>query len=106
MELRETIFIDEEKKYLRSKRSNTKEWFNSYLTFQNLKKDSINQIHPDDEKNMWLAVYDEINTKDKSSCTLTEDTPIFKVIPQPNFDFVLNSKTEVHNARLFQASIK
>ena len=106
LELRETIFIDEENKYLRSKRQNTKEWYNSYLTFQNLKKDSINQIYPDDENNMWLAIYDEINTKSKKSCELAEDTPIFKVIPQPNFDFVLNSETEFHNARLFEASCK
>ena len=104
MELRETIYIDEEKKYLRSKRQNTKEWYNSYLTFQNLKKDSLNQIHPDDENNMWLAIYDEINTKDKKSCELTQDTHIFKVIPQHNFNFVLNSKSEFHNARLFEAS--
>ena len=106
MELRETIYIDEEKKFLRSKRQNTKEWYNSYLTFQNLKKDSINEIHPDDENNMWLAIYDEINTLDQKSCELTGDTPIFKVIPDPSFDFVLNSKTEFHNARLFEASQK
>ena len=104
MEIRETIYIDEEHKYLRSKRQNTKEWFNNYLTFQNLKNNSINPIYSDDKNNMWLAIYDEINSKDEHSCQLTDDTPIFKVIPQHNFDYVLNSKTEFHNARLFKAS--
>ena len=62
---------------LRETRQNTKEWYNSYLTFQNLKKDSINEIHPDDEKNMWLAIYDDVNTLDQKSYELTGDTPIF-----------------------------
>ena len=104
MEIRETIYIDEEHKYLRSKRQNTKEWFNSYLTFQNLKNNSVNPIYSDDKNNMWLAIYDEINSKDEHSCIITDDTPIFKVIPQHNFDYVLSSKTEFHNARLFKAS--
>ena len=106
LEIRETIYIDEDKKYLRSKRQNTKEWYNSYLTFQNLKNSSITPIHSEDKNNMWLAIYDEINSKDENSCKLTDDTPILKVLPKHNFDFVLNSKTEFHNARLFEASKK
>ena len=104
MLFRECIYINEEQKYLRSKRENTKEWFNSYLTYQNLKNTSRNNIYQYDRDNMWLAIYDEINSKDEHSCQLTDDTPIFKVIPQHNFDYVLNSKTEFHNARLFKAS--
>ena len=106
LEIRETIYIDEDNKYLRSKRQNTKEWYNSYLTFQNLKNNSITPIHSEDKKNMWLAIYDEINSMDENSCKLTDDTPILKVLPKHNFDFILNSKTEFHNARLFEASQK
>ena len=103
MEIRETIYINEEKKYLRSKRQNTKEWFNRYLTFQNLKNSSNNPINSDDMDNMWLAIYNEINTNDVNSCSRTDDAHIFKVIPQTNFEFVLNSRTEFYNAYLFEA---
>ena len=103
MEIRETIYINEEEKFLRSKTQNTKEWYNTYLTFQNLKNSSNNPINSDDMDNMWLANYDEINTKDEYSCARTEDTHIFKVVPQNNFDFVLNSRSEFYNAHLFEA---
>ena len=102
MLFRECIYINEEQKYLRSKRENTKEWFNSYLTYQNLKNTSSNNIHQYDRDNMWLAIYDEINSVDASKSKRTDDTEIFKILPQDDFNFILNSKTEHRNARLFK----
>ena len=31
-----------------------KEWYNSYLTFQNLKKNSENLLGPDEKDLMWM----------------------------------------------------
>ena len=51
---------------------------------------------------MWLAIYDEINSVDTSKSKRTDDTEIFKILPQDDFNFILNSKTEHRNARLFK----
>ena len=100
---RETIYIDEDKKFMRLKRQNTKKWFNSYLIFQHLKDNSSrNDVNQDDRENMWLPMYDEINAQDKSKIVLFEYEEIFKIVPQTNNNFILNSKTNHNNARLFK----
>ena len=88
---------------MRLKRQNIKEWFNSYLTFQHLKANSSrNLVNSDDRDNMWLPIYDEVNAQDKTKIVLFREEEIFKIIPQANFNFILNSKTDHNNARLFQ----
>ena len=100
---RETIYIDEDKKFMRLKRQNTKKWFNSYLTFQHLKENfAENLVNQDDRNNMWLPIYDEVNAQDKSKIVLFAEEEIFKIIPQANNNFILNSKTDHNNARLFK----
>ena len=82
---RETIYIDEDKKFMRLKRQNTKKWFNSYLTFQHLKENfAENLVNQDDRNNMWLPIYDEVNAQDKSKIVLFAEEEIFKIIPQAN----------------------
>lgn len=66
--IRETIYIDESKKIMRLKKENVKEWFNSYLTFQNLKENSINIIHANDRENMWKPYYASVNTENELKC--------------------------------------
>ena len=102
---RETIFLDEEKKIMRLKRQNTKKWYNSYLTFQHLKKNSSrNIVNKDDRDNMWLPIYNEINSQDHLKNVLFEEEEIHKIVPQKNFNSILNSKSEYNNARLFKVS--
>ena len=104
---RETIYIDEERKFMRLKRQNTKKWFNTYLTFQHLKENSSrNIVNKDDRGNMWLPIYDEINAQDKSKILLFEGEEIHKIVPQGNFSFKLNSKSDYNNARLFKVSTR
>ena len=100
---RETIYIDEDKKFMRLKRQNTKKWFNSYLTFQHLKGNtSRNHVNQDDRDNMWLPIYNEINAQDKTKIVLFAEEEIFKIVPLTNNNFILNSKTDHNNARLFK----
>ena len=88
---------------MRLKRQNIKEWFNSYLTFQHLKANSSrNLVNSDDRDNMWLPIYDEVNAQDKTKIVLFREEEIFKIIPQANFNFILNSKSDHNNARLFK----
>ena len=99
---RETIYIDEERKYMRLKQQNTKEWFNSYLTFQHIKKKaSRNLLTKIDRDNMWLPIYSEVNSH---SIPLMFASPkeTLKIIPHPHFDFTLIGKTDHNNARLFK----
>ena len=102
---RENIYIDEEKKFMHLKEQNTKEWFNRYLTFQHIKENpSRNLVNQNDRDNMWLPIYNDVNSHSiplrLSYVDSSEDT--LKIIPQPNFNFILNSKTDHNNARLFE----
>ena len=40
--IREIVYINEEQQFIRTKKEVFKEWFNSYLTFQNLKQNATN----------------------------------------------------------------
>ena len=89
---------------MRLKQQNTKEWFNSYLTFQHVKKhSSVNLVTQDDRDNMWLPLYSDINSLNVP-LKLRAPEEILKIVPQSNFNFILNSRTEHNNARLFEVS--
>ena len=103
--VRETIYIDEEKKYMRLKQQNTKEWFNSYLTFRNIRETSSrNLVTKDDMENMWLPLYNDVNSLN-IPLKLHASSETLKIIPKANFNYILNSKTDQNNARLFEVDI-
>ncbi len=84
------------------KTQNTKAWFNSYLTFQHVKENSSNLVTQDDRDNMWLPFYSEINLFSILPYKIPAPEEILRIIPQSNFNFILNSKTDHNNARLFE----
>ena len=87
---------------MRLKEQNSKEWFNSYLTFQHIKENSSrNYVTQDDKDNMWLPFYSDVNSHTKP-LKLRAPEEILRIIPQHSFDFSLNSKTDHNNARLFE----
>ena len=87
---------------MRLKQQNTKEWFNSYLIFQHVKENSSsNLVHQDDMNNMWSPYYSDVNSYNIPT-RLRELEEILKIIPHPKFEFILNSKSEHNNARLFE----
>ena len=95
------------------KEQNTKEWFNPYLTFQHVKKNSSrNIVNQDDRDNMWLPLYNNVNSHSKPFklgstrfISSSDDQDTLKIIPEPNFNFILNSKTDHNNDRLFEVDI-
>ena len=101
-DIRETILIDEVKKIMRLKKQNTKEWFNAYLTFQNLKENAINLIHTDDRNNMWTPNYNSINTENEFKCSRTDEAEILKAVPDRDKKHSWTSKTQHRNAFLFK----
>ena len=98
--VRETIYIDEVQKIMRLKKQNTRFWYNSYLTFQNLKRDSKNLIQMNDKDDMWWPVFELINSENIEKCKRTEERETFTASPTQNY--FLNGKNEVRNAFLFK----
>ena len=96
------MYIDEDQKVMRLKQQNTKEWFNSYLTFQHIKKNFMNLLNKDDRDNMWIPIYDDRNVQGQTRYLLSGEEEILKIVPQENFDFILSSPSEHRNARLFE----
>ena len=87
---------------MRVKQQNAKEWFNSYLTFQHIKENSSGcLVNEDDMDNMWLPMYSDVNAYNFPT-KLNAPAEILKIIPHFNFDFILSSKTDHNNARLFK----
>ena len=101
--VRETIYIDEDKKIMRLKKQNTRFWYNSYLTFQNLKNTTINMIQMNDRDNIWKPVFALRNTENLGKCQRTEESEMF--IATPTRGYVLNGKNEHQNAFIFQVQL-
>ena len=100
--IREIVYIDEEQQFIRTKKEVFKEWFNSYLTFQNLKQNATNLINSDDRNLMWFPSFSDVNVEDTKKCIRTKEVELLKVVPHKDFKFSLNSNTEPLNAFLFK----
>ena len=96
----ETIFIDEDKKFMRLKKENTRFSYNSYLTFQNLKNHTLNVIQINDRDNIWKPSFVGRNSENIEKCIRTDETDIFIATPTQNS--VLNGKHEHQNAFIFR----
>ena len=100
--IREIVYINEEQQFIRTKKEVFKEWFNSYLTFQNLKQNATNLINSDDKNLMWFPSFSDVNVEDNKKCIQTKEVELLKVVPHKDFKFSLNSNTEPLNAFLFK----
>ena len=99
------LYIDEITKYMKIYFTFQKEWFNSFLTFQNLNKESRNTLFPEDVENMWIPMFASRTTDDENKCTLKEhDVAFVNIIPNENFEYEHNPKSDFQNALLFQDS--
>ena len=88
---------------MRLKEQNTKEWFNSYLTFQHIKENSLRNLVPqNDRDNMWLPIYSDINLYKNLPHKIPSPEEVLRIIPKPYFNFIRNCKTDHNNARLFE----
>ena len=64
-----------------------KKWYNSFLTYRNLKKDKDNYVFEDDKKLSWTPYMQTINMEALDKCKQTEKPEIFKVIPNKVFSY-------------------
>ena len=101
-DFRNILYIDEEENFIRITLNVQKDWYNSFLTFQNFKKDSVNLIFEDDKNMIWTPwiVCKNLENKDKEVRADSEE--IFKVVPNEDFYYMHNSINYFQNSLLFK----
>ena len=80
----------------------TKNWYNSQLTFQNLKLGQTNYVYKHDEEFMWKPNVEFLTVADNMKCLKTDREALFVVYPNKNFDYVVNSAEEKDLVYLFE----
>lgn len=98
------IIIDEVKGFVRTKFTLKRNWFDSQLTFQNLKKYSNTSLDPEDTDNIWKPWIQLENIKYYGKIQKTDQHDDNSIIPNSEFNSKQNGITSTHNAQLFQWS--
>ena len=100
------MFINENENFIKFSYTLEKKWYNSDLTYQNLRQDKENQIFSEDKTMMWLPWFENINMENREKCKQTEKSDVLKIIPNKNFSFKRNPYTDHINAFLFEGPKK
>ena len=82
-----------------------KDWYNSFLTFQNLKNDSVNIIFEDDKKMIWTPWIVSKNMENEDKEVRADGEEIYKVVPNKDFHFQHSSRYNYQNSLLFKELI-
>ena len=102
LNFRQILYIDEEENFLRITHSLEKDWYDSLLTYQNLKKDRVNLISKHDKNMIWTPWITYNNVENAAKSKRTGKAEKFIVVPNEEFHFKHNSKTDNQNALLFE----
>ena len=102
LDYREILYIDEEEGFVRITHSLQKDWYDSLLTYQNLKKHQPNLISEADKNLIWTPWVTFKNIENKDKTKRTDEPEVFKVVPNKNFHYKHNTKTDNFNAFLFE----
>ena len=103
--IKHILYIDEVENFMRITWSIQKEWYNSFLTYQNLKNGTVNQIFQEDKNMIWTPWINSNNIESTDKEKRANDVEVMKVVPNSNFKFMHNSKTIYQNALLFKVDI-
>ena len=101
-DIRHILYIDEAENFIRITYNLQKDWYDSLLSYQNLKKNSINLIFQEDKKLIWTPWINSDNMESIDKERRSSDVEILKVVPNDIFKFKHNLKTSFHNALLFK----
>ena len=98
------VEINEMQNYIQTKFGDTRIWFDSRLTFQNVKKNSKNLMSTSDKKSMWIPwiIFQNLASRDK--ILMTDNRDFARVIPNHGFNFTLGDTTKINNIHLFKGS--
>ena len=96
------LYIDEDAGFIAITYNLKKDWYDSKLTFQNLKKDHVNLIFQEDNNTIWFPWITDKGIRNVEQMKRADEEEIFQVVPNENFYFKHNSKTNYQNALLFE----
>ena len=99
------IEINEIRNVIQTKFGYQRRWYNSQLTYQNLKEHSNNKVSPSNQELIWKPWIIYQNTADKNQITKTETPNILSIIPNADFSFIPGDLTNIQNTRLFEGSM-
>ena len=100
--IKNILYIDENENFIRITYNLRKDWYDSFLTFQNLKQDITNSISQEDKNTIWYPWMNSNNVESIQKERRADDVEIFKVVPNCNFKYRSNSVTELENSILFE----
>ena len=104
-DFRQILYIDEVEHFFRITYNLKKDWYDSSLTFQNLKRDKVNLISKDNRDMIWDPWIHSKNIENAEKEKRTGEAEIYQVVPNGEFHFKNSSKTDIHNAFLFEVLI-
>ena len=96
------LYIDEDAGFIAITYNLQKDWYDSKLTFQNLKKDHVNLIFQEDNNTIWFPWITDKGIRNVEQMKRADEEEIFQVVPNENFNYKHNSKTNYQNALLFE----
>ena len=99
---KEILYIDEVENFIRINYNLQKDWYNTFLTFQNLKKNTENLIFHEDKDMIWTPWIHSNNVESIDKYRRANEMEIFKVVPNEKFYYKHNSKMDYQNAHLFE----
>ena len=102
--IQNVLLINEDENSVKMQHKVVKTWYNSFLTFENLKKKVDNIINEIEKDSMWNPWIENVNVENKEKCTQSETAEILKVVPNKNFTFEKTPYTDIYNAFLFKGS--
>ena len=102
--IKKIVHINELEGYIEMKVGIKREWFDSQLTYQNIKKDKNNLIFSKDWEIIWSPFIIFENIESKEMMKETDKFHKIRVIPNEDFRFELGDDTLLHNTQLFSGS--
>ena len=104
-EFKDILYIDEVKNFMRIIYNIQKDWYNCFLTYQNLKNKTLNQVFPEDKNMIWFPWLTSKNMENTKKEVEADDEEIFRVVPNVDFIYQHNSIANYQNALLFKVNI-
>lgn len=105
LDFKSILYIDEVENNFKVKLNFSRNWFNRYLTYQNLhRKGDVNYIFDEDKDIMWIPYVESLNMENEDKCKKTDRKQYFVVFLNSNFQYERSPITEIDNANLFKGS--
>ena len=102
--IEKVLYINEDENFIKFVYNLKKSWYNSFLTFQNLKQGQDNFIFFDEKDIMWKPWLENINMENRNKCKQTEKTELLVVEPNDKFNLEKSPLTDLKNGYLFKGS--